>query len=89
MACCAFIAFLIGQCLAAFQSWRARFARLSGLKVEGMAKPVAASRWRKGLLAALVVELGLTAGVAIAAGLVPGQSTWSALCSASVALIAH
>lgn len=89
MACCAFIAFLIGQGLAMFQSWRNRFARLLGLKVEGVAKPLAASRWRKGLLAALMVELGLTAGVAIAAGLVPGQGTWSALCSAGAALIAR
>ena len=86
MACCAFIAFLIGQCLAAFQSWRVRFARLLGLKVEGAAKPAAAARWRKGLIAALVIELGFAAGVAIGAGFTPGAGAWSALCGAGAAL---
>ncbi|HZR36594.1 MAG TPA: hypothetical protein VFA75_14575 [Nevskia sp.] len=85
MACCAFIAFLIGQCLAAFQSWRGRLARLFGLKPrEG--KPFLARRWRNGLVAALVIELGLAAGAAIAAGLAPGGSGWSALCGAGAAL---
>lgn len=79
MACCAFLAFVIGQCLAAFQSWRNRLARLLGLKTrEG--KPVLALRWRKGLIAALVIELGFAAGAAIGAGVVPGNSAWSALC---------
>jgi hypothetical protein len=86
MACCAFIAFLIGQCLAAFQSWRARLAGLLGLKIKGTAKPAISARWRKGLVAALVVELGVAAGAAIAAGFTPGVGTWSALCGAGAAL---
>jgi hypothetical protein len=89
MACCAFIAFLIGQCLALFQSWRSRLARLFGFK--GSAGPFAASapRWRKPLLAALVIELGLVAGAAIGAGLAPGGGAWSVLCGAGVALAAR
>lgn len=88
MACCAFIAFVIGQCLAAFQSWRNRVLRLLGMtRVE--TKPLSAPRWRKALLAAVVVELGLVAGVAIGAGLAQGEGAWSALCSASVALAAR
>ncbi len=83
MACCAFIAFLIGQCLAAFQSWRNGLARLVGIK-PGSARP--APRWRGAMLAALVIELGVAAGVAIGAGLAPGEGTWSALCNASAAL---
>jgi hypothetical protein len=87
MACCAFIAFLIGQCLAAFQSWRARLARLFGLKLgETAQKPLASSRWRKGLVAALVIELGVAAGAAIAAGFIPGARAWSALCGAGLTL---
>ncbi len=88
MACCAFIAFLIGQGLAAFQSWRNRLARLFGLKA-GEIKPAPATRWRKGLIAALVIELGFAAGAAIGAGLVPGNSAWSALCGVGAALAAH
>ncbi|HWY23280.1 MAG TPA: hypothetical protein VNX47_00075 [Nevskia sp.] len=85
MACCAFIAFLIGQCLAAFQSWRNRLARLFGLRtVPAQAAP--APRWRKGLVVALVIELGLATGGAVGAGLVRGESAWSALCSASAVL---
>jgi hypothetical protein len=83
MACCAFIAFLIGQCLTVFQSWHNRLARLFGFKPGG-ARP--APRWRGAMLAALVIELGLAAGVAIGAGLAPGEGTWSALCNASAAL---
>ncbi len=90
MACCAFIAFLIGQCLAVFQSWRSRIARLLGLKSGGPAKSgTLAPRWRRGLLAALVIEIGLATGGAIGAGLVQGDGAWSALCSATTALAAH
>ena len=85
MACCAFLAFLIGQCLAVFRSWRNRLARLFGLKI-GEGKPVLAPHWRKGLLAALVIELGFAAGAAIGAGLVPGNGTWSALCGVGLTL---
>lgn len=88
MACCAFLAFLIGQCLAVFQSWRTRVARLFGLN-PASAQPALRPRWRKTLLAALVIELGMTAGVAIGAGLVQGENAWSALCSASAALAAR
>jgi hypothetical protein len=90
MACCAFIAFLIGQCLAAFQSWRSRLARLLGLG-GGAGRPAAAlaPRWRKGLLVALVLELGFAAGCAIAAGFTPGAGAWSALCGTAGVLAAH
>ena len=84
MACCAFIAFLIGQCLAVFQSWRQRLARLFGLNVKAGPRP--APRWRKGLVVALVIELGLAAGGAVGAELVRGEGAWSALCSASAVL---
>jgi hypothetical protein len=85
MACCAFIAFLIGQGLAAFQSWRNRMARLFGLNLAA-SKPVLTPRWRKGLVVALVIELGLATGGAVGAGLVRGEGAWSALCSASAVL---
>lgn len=86
MACCAFIAFLIGQCLAAFQSWRNRLARLFGLGTVSAAKPLLAPRWRKSLVIALVIELGLATGAAIAAGLAPGGNAWSTLCGVSLTL---
>ena len=86
MACCAFIAFLIGQYLAVFQSWRQRLARLFGRRVEPDAKPAPVPLWRKSLLAALVIELGLAGGGAIGAGLARGENAWSALCSASAML---
>jgi hypothetical protein len=86
MACCAFIAFLIGQCLAVFQSWRKRLARLLGLRIEVEAKPIRAARWRKGLAAALVIELGFAAGCTIAAGFAPGAPAWTALCGAALGL---
>jgi len=86
MACCAFIAFLIGQCLAVFQCWRDRIRRLLGLGSASVAKPLPASRWRKGLVIALVIELGFAAGAAIAAVLAPSGTAWSALCGAGVTL---
>lgn len=89
MACCAFIAFLIGQCLAVFQSWRQHFVRLFGRRVEPDATPAPVPLWRKGLLAVLVIELGLAAGGAIGAGLAQGGNAWPVLCSAATVLAAR
>lgn len=91
MPCCAFAAFLIGQCLALAAGWRRRIAvalRLPGL-APAAPTPRARPRWKAGLLAALVLELGVTAGFAIAAGAVapPGGYSLAALCRPVVAAI--
>lgn len=81
MACCAFAAFLIGQCLALAEGWRRRIAALLRLPVLAPAAcaPRARARWKAGLLAALVLELGITAGFAIAAE-VTSPGALAALC---------
>jgi hypothetical protein len=91
MACCAFAAFIIGQCLALVQGWRRRIAALLRLPVLA---PVARAprvrpRWKTGLLVALVLELGVTAGFAIAAGAASsnGGYTLSSLCRPAVAAL--
>jgi hypothetical protein len=90
MACCAFAAFVIGQCLALAEGWRRRIAAL--LRLPGLAPaPVtrARPRWKASLLAALVLELGITAGFAIAAGAAStnGGYTLSSLCQPAIAAI--
>lgn len=82
MACCAFVAFVIGQCLALMEGWRRRISVLLRLPVLAPAAartPRARPRWKAGLLAALVLELGVTAGFAVAAA-VTSPGTLAALC---------
>ncbi|WP_029919784.1 hypothetical protein [Nevskia soli] len=81
MACCAFLAFLIGQCLALSQSWRRRIAGLLPWRRSRMEQVPAAPRqpsWRKGLLAALAIEVGIVAGAGGGAWLARGSSTLTA-----------
>ena len=90
MACCAFAAFIIGQCLALAESWRRSIAALLRLPVLSPAPATRARpRWKAGLLAALVLELGITAGFAIAAGTASPNSgyTLSSFCRPVVAAI--
>jgi hypothetical protein len=86
MACCAFAAFVIGQCLALVDGWRRRIARLLHLPVlqpAVVARPARASRrWKTGLLAAVVLELGMAAGFAIVAWAAsPAGTALAALCT--------
>jgi hypothetical protein len=80
MACCAFAAFIIGQCFALFDGWRRRARRLLGLPVietslsmhapDPMRQPPSL-RWRAVLGLALVAELSFVFGwgtVAVARG---------------------
>jgi hypothetical protein len=81
VACCAFLAFLIGQCLALSQSWRRRIAGLLRLRRPlPAAAPVAVRRpsWHKGLLAVLVIEVGIAAGGAGGAWLARGSTALAA-----------
>ena len=81
MACCAFLAFVIGQCLALSQSWRRRIAGLLHPRRPLPAPAHAAVRrpsWHKGLLAALVIELGFVTGGAGGAWLARGSTALSA-----------
>lgn len=84
MACCAFVAFIIGQCLALAEGWRRRMATLLRLPVLAPAArtPRLRMRWKTGLLAVLVLELGITAGFAIAAtaAFPDGGDTLTLLC---------
>jgi hypothetical protein len=85
MACCAFAAFLIGQCLALVDGWRRRVAALLHLASPAPALPRVARtprRWKTGLLAAVVLELGLAAGFGLAAWAAsPAGSALAAFCS--------
>jgi len=81
VACCAFLAFVIGQCLALSQSWRRRIAGLLHLRQPLPASVPAALRrpsWHKGLLAVLVLEVGIAAGGAGGAWLARGSAALSA-----------
>lgn len=81
MACCAFLAFVIGQCLALSQSWRRRIAGLLHLRRPLAAPAPAAVRrpsWHKGLLAVLVIEVGIAAGGAGGAWLARGSTALGA-----------
>lgn len=77
MACCAFLAFVIGQCLALAGAWRRRIALALRLGQPPRAPAAAGVRrlpWRKGLLVALVLELGCAAGAAGGAWLGQGSA---------------
>ena len=74
MACCAFLAFLIGQGLALAQTWRRRLLGLPGVAVAALPK------LRKGLMVALVLELGFAAGCVVAAGFAGDASPLLAWC---------
>ena len=81
MACCAFLAFLIGQCLAFTGAWRRRIAGVLHLGRQPLAQPVTGPRrlpWSKGLLIALVIELGFGAGCAGGAWLAGGSAAFAA-----------
>ena len=81
MACCAFLAFVIGQCLALSQSWRRRIAGLLPHRRQQTAQVQAAPRrpsWHKGLLAALVIEVGIVAGAGGGAWLARGSAALTA-----------
>ncbi len=82
MACCAFLAFVIGQCLALSQSWRRRIAGLLHLRrpLPAPAAPSVVRRpsWHKGLLAVLVIEVGIAAGGAGGAWLARGSTALTA-----------
>lgn len=80
MACCAFLAFVIGQCLALSQSWRRRIAGLLHPRRPLPAPAPAAVRrpsWHKGLLAVLVIEVGIATGGAGGAWLARGSAALS------------
>ena len=81
MACCAFLAFIIGQCLALTEVWRRRIAAMLHLGRPARPQPAVAGPrrlpWKKGLLIALVIELGFVAGSAGAAWLVHGAAALS------------
>jgi len=78
VACCAFLAFIIGQCLALTDAWRRRIAAVLHLGRPPRPQPAIAGPrrlpWKKGLLIALVIELGFVAGSAGAAWLVHGAA---------------
>lgn len=77
MACCAFLSFIIGQCLALAGAWRRRIAAVLHLDRTPRAPAAAGARrlpWRKGLLIALVLELGFAAGAAGGAWLAEGSA---------------
>ena len=81
MACCAFLAFVIGQCLALSQSWSRRIAGLLPWRRPQTVQVQAAPRrpsWHKGLLAALVIEVGIVAGGAGGAWLTRGSAALTA-----------
>jgi hypothetical protein len=81
VACCAFLAFVIGQCVALSQSWRRRIAGLLPWRRPLPAQVQAAPRrpsWHKGLLAALVIEVGIVVGGAGGAWLVRGSAALTA-----------
>ena len=79
MACCAFLAFVIGQCLALSQSWRRRIVGLLHPR-RSLPAPAAVRRpsWHKGLLAVLVIEVGIAAGGAGGAWLARGSTALTA-----------
>jgi len=80
VACCAFLAFVIGQCLALTGVWRRRLASLLHLPQRLRAHPAAAVRrlpWNKGLLIVLVIELGFGAGAAGGAWLAHGSAAFA------------
>jgi len=74
VACCAFLAFIIGQCLALTDTWRRRVAAVLHLGRPPRPQPAVAGPrrlpWKKGL----VIELGFVAGSAGAAWLVHGAA---------------
>jgi hypothetical protein len=78
--CCAFAAFIIAQCLALAETWRRRLAGLLRLGRPAPARPPVAAAavrrlpWSKGLLAALVIEVGFAAGAAGGAWLAHGSA---------------
>jgi len=78
VACCAFLAFIIGQCLAVTDAWRRRIVGVLHLGRPPRQQPaVTGTRrlpWKKGLLIALVIELGFAAGSAGGAWLVHGSA---------------
>jgi len=78
VACCAFLAFIIGQCLALAGAWRRRLAGLPRLGRPRVA-PAAARRlpWNKGLLIALVLEVGFGAGAAGGVWLAHGSAAFA------------
>ena len=81
MACCAFLAFLIGQCLAFTSAWRRRIAGVLHLGRPPQVQHAVATRrlpWSKGLLIALVIELGFGAGCAGGAWLAGGSAAFAA-----------
>ena len=81
MACCAFLAFLIGQCLAFTGAWRRRIAGVLHLGRPPLAQPVTGLHrlpLSKGLLIALVIELGFGAGCAGGALLAGGSAAFAA-----------
>ena len=85
MACCAFLAFIIGQCLALAEAWRRRIAAVLCLGRAPRASAAAGARrlpWSKGLLAALVIELGFASGCAGGAWLVHGSAAPAATLAA-------
>ncbi|MBL6751334.1 MAG: hypothetical protein ISP90_12465 [Nevskia sp.] len=95
MACCAFAAFIIGQCFALFDGWRRRLRRLLGLPIVepslSMNAPEPPPRrvfrhWRGVAGLMLVVELGFVFGWAAVAvardapGLLPPSiAAWCSL----------
>jgi hypothetical protein len=77
VACCAFAALIVGQFFALLGGWSLRLRRLFGLPAANQPpslsmyaqQPASPGplRWRKGLVVALVLELGLLSGFATVA----------------------